>query len=90
MRAILIALSLCASSVVLADEPKIQILAPELVSGPKSGAVTISRAITGSVMFEMGPNGCLRGPMTFYDVDDKEVFKLSEAATYPSGCDKNH
>lgn len=36
--------------------------------------------------FELGNGGCLIGPLTFYDLDGKEQFKLAAGVEFPTGC----
>lgn len=36
--------------------------------------------------FTMDLGACLRGPLKFYDVDEKVVFELGMGTDFPTGC----
>lgn len=36
--------------------------------------------------FELGKGGCLIGPLTFYDLDGHELFRLAPGIEFPAGC----
>lgn len=39
-------------------------------------------------IFDMDENACLRGGLTFYELDGKVIFDLKPGVYYPAGCEK--
>ena len=39
-------------------------------------------------VFDMDEQACLRGGLTFYDLDGKVIFDLKDGQYYPQGCER--
>jgi hypothetical protein len=51
------------------------------------GLLVITAQNYSSPMFQMGPDGCLRGPLTFFDPAQNIVFHLDAGKWFPTTCE---
>lgn len=51
--------------------------------------VTIVGSPGDAKVFDMDEQACLRGGLTFYDLDGKVIFDLKDGEYYPQGCEKS-
>lgn len=42
--------------------------------------------LDGSEVFRLLPGGCMIGPLIFFDMNHREIFRIEAGASYPAGC----